>query len=168
MSERVSLEDDLVAHLPELRAFARGLTRDAVAADDLVQETLMKAWTNLDKFQAGTNMRAWLFTIQRNTFYTLARRRKWEVEDAEGTHAARLVQKPAQEGAVALRDFETAFAKLPSEQREALTLVGAAGMSYEEAAEICGCAVGTVKSRVNRARLRLTEELGADLTTIAA
>ncbi len=159
-SNRDLLETELVAHLPELRAFARSLTRDATSADDLVQETMVKAWTNFDSFERGTNLRAWLFTIQRNTFYSLARRRKWEVEDADGVHAANLVQRPQQDGAMDLRDFSAAFATLPSEQREALTLVGAAGMSYEDAAAICGCAVGTVKSRVNRARARLAERLG--------
>ena len=105
-------------------------------------------------------MRAWLFTIQRNAFYSHARKRKWEVEDVDGAHAARLPQKPQQDGALDLADFKAAFAELPEDQREALTLVGAAGFTYDEAAEICGCATGTVKSRVNRARTRLAELLG--------
>lgn len=168
MAERVALEEELVAHLPELRAFARGLTRDAASADDLVQETVMKAWANLDKFQVGTNLRAWLFTIQRNTFYSLVRRRRWEAEDPDGIHAARLTQRPEQDGAMNFRDLSEALATLPHEQREALTLVGAAGLSYEEAAAICECAIGTVKSRVNRARARLLELLGDDAAEIAA
>jgi RNA polymerase sigma-70 factor (ECF subfamily) len=156
------LSEQLVAHVPALRAFARSLARDASAADDLVQETVLKAWTNLDKYQPGTNMRAWLFTIQRNTFYSLARKRRWEVEDVDGAHAARVPQRAQQDGALDLRDFRTAFATLPEDQREALTLVGAAGFTYDEAAAICGCATGTVKSRVNRARARLTEILRLD------
>lgn len=156
------LEEQLVENVPALRAFARSLARDASAADDLVQETVLKAWSNLDKFKPGTNMRAWLFTIQRNAFYSHARKRKWEVEDVDGEHAARLPQKPQQDGALDMADFKAAFATLPDDQREALTLVGAAGFTYDEAAEICGCATGTVKSRVNRARTRLTEMLGMD------
>lgn len=156
------LEQELVSHVPALRAFARSLARDASAADDLVQETVLKAWSNLEKYTPGTNMRAWLFTIQRNAFYSLTRKRKWEVEDVDGAHAAKLSQKPQQDGALDLADFKTAFATLPEDQREALTLVGAAGFTYDEAAEICGCATGTVKSRVNRARARLSDMLGLE------
>lgn len=151
--------DELVEHLPALRAFAVSLTRDSVAADDLVQDSIVKAWKNIDKFQAGTNLRAWLFTILRNTFYSDRRRARREVGDADGALAATLSEKPRHDGALALSNFLKEFQKLPDEQREALILVGASGFSYEEAAETCGVAVGTVKSRVNRARAKLVELL---------
>lgn len=149
--------DEIVEHLPALRAFAMTLCRNSASADDLVQDAVMRAWTNIEKFKPGTNMRAWLFTILRNAFYSERRKRKREVEDADGAHAASLMTKPAHDGALAMSDFRAAFAQLTAEQREALILVGAEGFSYEEAAEMCGCAVGTVKSRANRARRRLAE-----------
>lgn len=151
--------DELVEHLGAMRAFAYSLTRNSATADDLVQDTLVKAWSNIDKFQVGTNMRAWLFTILRNTFYSMRRKRKREVEDGEGELAATLAQKPDHDGRLQMREFNEAFAQLPDEQREALILVGAGGFSYEEAAEMCNVRVGTVKSRVNRARNRLTDLL---------
>jgi len=152
--------DEIVDHLPAMRAFALSLTRNGTAADDLVQDTIVKAWKNIDKFSAGTNMRAWLFTILRNTFYSDRRKSKREVADVDGAMAATLSQKPDHDGRMALADFEAVFTELPSEQREALMLVGAMGFSYEEAAETCEVAVGTIKSRVNRGRLRLAELLG--------
>ena len=155
----MSLEDDLIAQTSNLRAFARSLVHDPTRADDLVQETILKAWSNLSSFKEGTNMRAWLFTILRNTFYSEIRKHRREVEDVDGRYAAQVPDKPTQHGILDLRDFNKAFATLPPDQREALTLVGASGFSYEEAAAVCGCAVGTVKSRVNRARARLTELL---------
>ena len=151
--------DRLVEHLPALRAFALSLARNGAAADDLVQDTILKAWTNMDKFEVGTNLRAWLFTILRNTFYSARRKVSREVADVDGIHAARLSQKPDHDGRLALSDFQGAFAKLPDEQREALILVGASGFSYEEAADMCGCAVGTIKSRANRGRRKLSELL---------
>ncbi|MGR3492947.1 MAG: RNA polymerase sigma factor [Shimia sp.] len=151
--------DELVEHLGALRAFAMSLTRNAATADDLVQDTVLKAWSNIEKFEPGTNMRAWLFTILRNTFYSLRRKRKREVEDVDGIMAESLSQKPEHDGRLNMRDFEAAFAQLPDSQREALTLVGASGFSYEEAAQTCGVAVGTIKSRVGRARARLVELL---------
>ncbi|MEE2859777.1 MAG: RNA polymerase sigma factor [Paracoccus sp. (in: a-proteobacteria)] len=151
--------DQLVDHLPALRAFALSLTREGAAADDLVQDTIVKAWTNMDKFQAGTNLRAWLFTILRNTFYSSRRKTKREVSDSDGIHAARQAARPDHDGRLALRDFRAAFEKLPDEQREALILVGASGFSYEEAADMTGVAVGTVKSRANRGRRKLAELL---------
>jgi RNA polymerase sigma-70 factor, ECF subfamily len=151
--------EELVEHLPALRAFALSLTRNSAQADDLVQDTIEKAWSNIEKFQPGTNMRAWLFTIQRNTFYSDRRKAKFEVADVDGQFAAGLAEKPAHDGRLAFNDFKVAFAKLPDEQREALMLVGASGFSYEEAADMCGCAVGTIKSRANRGRRRLTELL---------
>lgn len=154
--------DRLVEHLPALRAFALSLARNGAAADDLVQDTILKAWTNIDKFEPGTNLRAWLFTILRNTFYSARRKVSREVADADGIHAARLSQKPDHDGRLALNDFQVAFAKLPDEQREALILVGASGFSYEEAASMCACAVGTIKSRANRGRRKLSELLNME------
>lgn len=151
--------DELVEHLPALRAFALSLTREGASADDLVQDTIVKAWTNIEKFQPGTNLRAWLFTILRNTFYSARRKTKREVSDSDGLIAARQATRPEHDGRLAMNDFRTAFAKLPDEQREALILVGASGFSYEEAAEMTGVAVGTVKSRANRGRRKLAELL---------
>ncbi|MGR3760265.1 RNA polymerase sigma factor [Roseobacteraceae bacterium NS-SX3] len=154
--------DELAEHLGALRAFAISLTRNTSLADDLVQETLVKAWSNIDKFEPGSNMRAWLFTILRNTYYSLRRKRKREVEDADGALAETLAQKPDHDGRLNMRDFQSAFKQLNDEQREALLLVGASGFSYEEAAEMCGVKTGTIKSRVNRARARLVELLQLD------
>lgn len=154
--------DEIVEHLPSLRAFAISLTRNSATADDIVQDTIVKAWSNIDKFQPGTNMRAWLFTILRNTFYSLRRKRSREVADVDGVFAAQLSEKPDHDGRLAMKDFEKAFVQLPFDQREALLLVGASGFSYEEAAKMCDCAVGTVKSRANRGRKRLAEILGLE------
>ena len=151
--------DELPDHLPALRAFAISLTRDATQADDLVQDTIVKAWSNFDKFAPGSNLRAWLFTILRNTFFSAKRKTKREVPDPDGIHTAGLYEKPAHDGRLAFSDFQTAFDKLSPQQREVLILVGASGFSYEEAAEMTGVAVGTVKSRANRARQKLCELL---------
>ena len=156
----VDPREAVVEHLPAMRAFAASLTRNSAAADDLVQDTIVKAWKNFDKFKPGTNLRAWLFTILRNTFYSDLRKKKREVEDVDGVMAGTLSEKPAHDGRLAFADFEKVFAHLPVEQREALILVGASGMSYEEAAETCGVAIGTIKSRINRGRARLVELLG--------
>lgn len=150
---------ELVDHLPALRAFAISLTRDGSSADDLVQDTIVKAWTNMDKFQAGTNLRAWLFTILRNSFYSARRKVRREVADVDGIHAQRLATRPDHDGRLALADFRVAFEQLPVEQREVLILVGASGFSYEDAAGMTGVALGTVKSRANRGRRRLAELL---------
>lgn len=152
--------EEFPQHLSALRAFAISLTRDVVAADDLVQDTIVKAWGNLDKFKPGTNLRAWLFTILRNTYYSLHRKRRREVPDPDGLHAGRLCEKPAHDGRLDMTDFRKAFDQLSPEHREVLILVGASGFSYEEVAGMTGVAVGTVKSRVNRARARLCEMLG--------
>ena len=151
--------DEIVEHLPSMRAFALSLTRNGAAADDLVQDTVVKAWNKIDHFEPGTNMRAWLFTILRNTFYSDKRKSRREVADVDGSFAETLSEKPHHDGRLAMRDFEEAFARLADEQREALILVGASGFSYEDAAETCGVAIGTIKSRVNRGRARLTELL---------
>jgi RNA polymerase sigma-70 factor, ECF subfamily len=153
---------ELLEHIPNLRAFAMSLSGSADRADDLVQEALVKAWSNLDSYEVGTNMRAWLFTILRNAFYSELRKRRREVEDADGAMAARLATHPVQSGHMDFQDFRIALEQLPPDQREALILIGASGMSYEEAANICDCAVGTVKSRVNRARTRLAEILSIE------
>lgn len=150
---------DLLAVIPNLRAFAVSLCGNLDRADDLVQETLVKAWSNIDTFVEGTNLRAWLFTILRNIYYSEYRKRRREVADPDGAFAAKLTTAPAQSGHMDLLDFRAALQLLPSDQREALILIGASGLSYEEAAGICGCAIGTMKSRVNRARSRLTEML---------
>ena len=155
----MSTREELVRQIPNLRAFAVSLCGNAERADDLVQDTLMKAWASLDSFEAGTNMRAWLFTILRNVYYSDFRKKRREVEDADGKMAETLVTHPEQPGHLDMVDFRAALEQLAPDQREALVLVGASGFSYEEAAGICGCAVGTVKSRVNRARIRLSEIL---------
>ncbi|PZR01027.1 MAG: RNA polymerase subunit sigma [Cereibacter sphaeroides] len=143
-----------------MRAFAISLTRDVTSADDLVQDTIVKAWSNFDKFTPDSNLRAWLFTILRNTFYSDRRKRRREVPDPDGAHAARLLVKPTHDSRLAMNDFMKAFNELTPEHREVLVLVGASGFSYEDAAQMMGVAVGTVKSRANRARLRLCEMLG--------
>jgi RNA polymerase sigma-70 factor, ECF subfamily len=150
---------DLLAVIPNLRAFAVSLCGNLDRADDLVQETLVKAWSNIDSFVEGTNLRAWLFTILRNIYYSEYRKRRREVADPDGAFAAKLATAPAQGGHMDLLDFRAALLQLPSDQREALVLIGASGLSYEEAAGVCGCAIGTMKSRVNRARSRLAEML---------
>ena len=153
------MRSDLLSVVPNLRAFAVSLCGNPDRADDLVQETLVKAWSNFDSFVEGTNLPAWLFTILRNIYYSEYRKRRREVSDSDGLHAARLASAPAQSGHMDFLDFQEALQKLPHDQREALILIGASGLSYEEAAEVCNCAVGTMKSRVNRARNRLAEML---------
>ena len=137
--------EELPDHLPALRAFAISLSRNVAEADDLVQDTIVKAWSNFDKFTAGTDLRAWLFTILRNTFFSSKRKRKREVADPDGSHAASLFDKPQHDGRLAFSDFRRAFDKLSPEHREVLILVGANGYSCEEAARMIGVAVGTVK-----------------------
>jgi RNA polymerase sigma-70 factor, ECF subfamily len=156
-----SLRDDLVAAIPNMRAFAISLCGNRDRADDLVQETLVKAWNHLDSFEQGTNLKAWLFTILRNAYFSELRKSKREVADSDGALAARLSVPAEQQGHLELMDLNNALAQLPPDQREALILVGAEGFSYEDAATISGCAVGTVKSRVNRARAKVTELLKA-------
>lgn len=146
---------ELLSVIPNLRAFALSLVGVSDKADDLVQETLVRAWDKRDSFTPGTNLKGWLFTILRNEFYSQMRKRKREVSDPEGLMAERLSVHPEQMGHLDMEDFKIAINKLPHDQREALILVGASGFSYEEAAEICDCAVGTIKSRVSRARSQL-------------
>jgi RNA polymerase sigma-70 factor (ECF subfamily) len=157
-----SVRAAMLAAVPSLRAFAISLCGNVDRADDLVQEALLRAWGNLDSFEPGTNMSAWLFTILRNVFCSEYRKRRREVEDADGSYAKSLTSLPGQTSHLEMDEFRKALDVLPSEQRESLILVGASGFSYEEAAQICGCAVGTIKSRVNRARRRLAELLSIE------
>jgi RNA polymerase sigma-70 factor (ECF subfamily) len=159
MAVSMGFKDDLLGAIPSLRAFAVSLSQNADKADDLVQETLVKAWDKQASFQQGTNLKAWLFTILRNEFYSQMRKRGREVQDSDGIMTSRLAIHPSQHGSLDLGDFRAALELLPEDQREAIILIGASGFSYEEAAEICGCAVGTIKSRVSRARSRLQEIL---------
>ena len=155
-----SFKDELVAQIPSLRAFAVSLCGSVTQADDLVQEALLRAWSNSDKFQRGTSLRAWLFTILRNVYYSQYRKRAREVQDSDGVFARGIAVSGDQESHLDLADFRKALAKLPAEQREVLTMVGASGLSYEEAAIICGVEIGTIKSRVSRARTKLGELMG--------
>jgi RNA polymerase sigma-70 factor, ECF subfamily len=176
MSDVRSVKDDLLAALPNLRAFAISLCGRTARAEDLVQETLVKAWANIGSFEPGSNMIAWLYTILRNEYYSEFRKRRHEVGDEDGRHAARMATRPTQEGHMQFLDFRDALDRLAEDHREALILVGASGMSYEDAANACGCAVGTMKSRVNRARAKLAEllampannHLGSDMAWDAA
>ncbi|MDN2565396.1 sigma-70 family RNA polymerase sigma factor [Aquibium sp. A9E412] len=160
MGDIAAFREGLLEAIPSLRAFAVSLVKSSDRADDLVQETLVKAWDKQKSFQPGTNLKAWLFTILRNEFYSQMRKRGREVQDSDGVMTARLAIHPNQDSSLDLDDFKRALATLPEDQREAIVLIGASGFSYEEAAEICDCAVGTIKSRVSRARSRLQEILG--------
>ncbi len=154
-AEEKTFKRDLVGLIPHLRAFARTLCGDAAAADDLAQDAVMKAWDARSSFQMGTNMKAWTFMILRNQFYS-EKRRSWRQSQLDQEAAERtLVAADDPASPIALDEMRLALGMLPSEQREALILVGAGGFAYEEAADICGCAVGTVKSRVSRARRAL-------------
>jgi RNA polymerase sigma factor (sigma-70 family) len=151
---------EIVELIPALRAFARTFYRDANDADDLVQETLMKGLAHLHQFQAGTSMKSWLFTIMRNTFYTKIKIAKREAPGSADCVSAKPVVNATQEWSARGLEIHNAIQQLPEQQREVMMLIGVLGMSYEEAAEICNCAMGTIKSRLNRARLRLLAELG--------
>jgi RNA polymerase sigma-70 factor (ECF subfamily) len=152
----------MLAAVPRLRAFAISLSGNLDRADDLVQDTLLRAMANIDSFTAGTNMSAWLFTILRNLFRSEYRKRRREVEDADGRHVDGLKSPPQQHSQLEFEELRRALAKLLPDQREALILVGASGFSHEEAAAICEAPVGTIKSRVNRARARLSKLLSID------
>ena len=175
MSADKGVREVMLAAVPSLRAFAISLCGNVDRADDLVQEALLRALSNISSFQPGTNMSAWLFTILRNLFRSEYRKRRREVEDVDDYYAGQLTSLPEQNSRVETNEFRAALNQLPPEQCEALILVGASGFSYEEAAQICGCAVGTIKSRVNRARSRLAEilsirdasDFGADRATVA-
>ncbi|WP_252258787.1 sigma-70 family RNA polymerase sigma factor [Erythrobacter aurantius] len=157
--QKADFRRELEEVIPHLRAFARGLCGRPDMADDLVQETMLKAWAAQDRFEPGTSMRAWTFVILRNAYLTDMRRNRFRGEYDEGV-AERILTAPAgQEEPIHLSDMHRALLTLPPERREALLLVGAGGFSYEEAAEICGCAIGTIKSRVGRARATLNTML---------
>lgn len=161
-------QQDLTDAIPHLRAFARSLCGNPSEADDLVQETLIKAWTARERFEDGSSMRAWTFRILRNHFYS-ERRRAWRKQEQGGDipeNAA--VTNEQQSWALQLDDVRRALLDIPDEQREALVLVGAGGLSYEEAAEVCGCAVGTVKSRVSRGRAALEKRMGTGVSLKAS
>lgn len=158
--ESSTSQAEIVRLIPALRAFARTFYRDVDAADDLVQETLVRALSGISQFRPGTSMKSWLFTIMRNAFYT-----KIKIETREAPGAADCVSLQAasdatQEWSVRGREIAGAIQRLPRQQREVLVLIGVLGVSYDEAAAICGCAMGTVKSRLSRARLRLLEQMG--------
>jgi RNA polymerase sigma-70 factor (ECF subfamily) len=148
-------KEDLIAGIPVLRAFARALSGNRDRADDLVQETLAKAIAHREQYRPGTNLHAWLVTILRNQYYSEGRRRRREVADPDGAHAARLFELPRHDGVLAMQDFLAALQTLPDDQREALLLVGVSEFSYEDASAVLDAPVGTVKSRVSRARARL-------------
>jgi RNA polymerase sigma-70 factor (ECF subfamily) len=156
------VREAMLATLPSLRAFARSLTHNVDAADDLVQDAILRAWKNIEKFEPGTNLNAWLFTILRNSFLSQWRRARREVEDPNESYAGQLWTSPEQDGKCAVQDMLKALSKLPIDQREALLLIMAEGLSYEEAAQVCGVATGTIKSRVNRARERLARLLSVE------
>ncbi len=161
-SDKRAFKQQLTEVIPHLRAFARGLCGRPDMADDLVQETMLKAWAAQDRFEPGTSMRAWTFVILRNAYLTDMRRNRFRGDYDEGV-AERILTAPAgQEEPIHLSDMHRALLTLPPERREALLLVGAGGFSYEEAANICGCAVGTIKSRVGRARATLSAMIEGD------
>jgi RNA polymerase sigma-70 factor (ECF subfamily) len=149
--------DEIVLHITALRAFALSLCRSPDRADDLVQDTVERAWGHFGSFTPGTRLRSWLFTILRNAFYSDLRKHRREVADPEGAFVARLAVAPVHDDALALREFLRAFASLSAEHREVLTLVAGFGFSYEEAASVTSLPIGTVKSRVSRARAMLGE-----------
>jgi RNA polymerase sigma-70 factor (ECF subfamily) len=151
--------------MPHLRKFAMSLCRDVDRSNDLTQQTLLRACANIETFQPGSNMIAWLFTILRNQYYSECRKRRREVEDVDGLYAGSLTCEPDQIAALENDELRVALAELPDETQHVLILVGAGGLSYEQAARACGCAVGTVKSRVHRARARLAKELSIDRPT---
>jgi len=156
------LREAVLLTIPRLRAFAISLTGNSDRADDLVQDTLLRGLSNLDRFQPGTSIQAWLFTILRNLFYSAHRKRRREVEDLDGGLADKLSSPPEQPGHLDMQDLREALKQLPPEQLEALLLVTVQGFSYEAAAQICGVRVGTIKSRINRARARLSELMGVE------
>lgn len=156
------LEPKILALIPALRAFARSFYRDAVDVDDLVQETLLRGIANIHQFRPGTNLKSWLFTIMRNTFYTKVKVYTREAPGSADCASQEPVVQPGQEWRVRRNDVCRLIQELPQEQREVLILISMIGVSYLDAAEICECAMGTVKSRLNRARQTLAEMEGGD------
>jgi RNA polymerase sigma-70 factor (ECF subfamily) len=176
MQANPTIREQLLAALPNLRAFAISLTNNGTEADDLIQQTLVRAWGNLDRFEAGTNLHAWLFTILRNNYHTQYRKRRREVEDVDDFYSNRVPVRPDQGSQLEVEELWRALGQLSPNHREVLLLIGAEGLSYAEAARICNCSVGTVKSRVSRARERLAQlmciddpnEIGPDQVISAA
>jgi RNA polymerase sigma-70 factor (ECF subfamily) len=158
--ESSAATQEIVDLIPALRAFARTFYRNANDADDLVQETLTKGLASIHQFEPGTSMKSWLFTIMRNTFYTKIKIASREAPGAAECASIRPASDPTQEWSARGREISEAIERLPTQQREVLVLIGVLGTTYEDAAEICGCAMGTIKSRLNRARLKLLDELG--------
>lgn len=150
----------ITALVPQLRGYAIALTRSSTEADDLVQEALTRAWRFRTGFTAGTNLKAWLYKILRNCFHNEIASRRATVQDVDGRLAAQLTCGPEQEWFLQYRELLEAMTRLSPSCREALLLVVASGLTYDEAAQVAGCAVGTMKSRVNRARNKLAELLG--------
>jgi RNA polymerase sigma-70 factor (ECF subfamily) len=164
----MSFYEEIVSLIPYLRAFARSLCRDRHEAEDLTQETLTRAWQARKSYEPGTNMRAWLFKILRNSYYSNCRRTRRQAPWSDQTAERLLVADGAQRASMDLIDLHRAMATLPDEQREALILVGAGGVAYDEAAQICGCAVGTIKSRVARARRAIMAALDGSGASLPA
>ena len=160
MTSVSSIEQDVIKHIPIVERFALRLCNNRPDAEDLVQDTLMKALSNLDKFQPGTRLRSWLFTILRNSFCTRYQRSVREAPGREDCVSLQSSVPPAQEWSIRMQEFNRAIASLSPKHRGAFDAVLVDGDSYEAAAKRCGCPVGTVKSRVNRARLALTEQMG--------
>ncbi len=171
----LSIQQQMLTFEPQLRAYAMSLSRSADKSDDLVQETLLRAISKIDTFRPGTNLGAWLTTILRNCYLSDLRKRRHEVEDADGCYSEALRSAPEQEGQLEYKEFCWALGEIPFDQREALMLVGAAGLSYEDTATLCQTTTGTIKSRINRARARLAallsiesvSEIGIDSQTRA-
>jgi RNA polymerase sigma-70 factor (ECF subfamily) len=161
MTLEPSVRVPLLAAIPKLRAFAISLCRNGDQAEDLVQGALLRACANISLFRPGTNMYAWLCTILRNQFYTECRRRRRPFESIDALSEIK-ASKPEQIAYAEYNEFCAALAKLVPKQREALMMVAASGLSYEDTAKFCGCPVGTVKSRVNRARAELARMLSID------
>jgi RNA polymerase sigma factor (sigma-70 family) len=154
------VKGEIVELIPALRAFARSLCRNHADADDLVQETLVRAISRIETFEPGTRLKSWLFTIMRNAFCTrLAKDRRQPLGQVDCT-SSRAVQESPQEWHASLVDLHAALTRLPPHQHEVLVLIGVLGESYEDTAAICGCAVGTVKSRLSRARAALMQTFG--------
>jgi RNA polymerase sigma factor (sigma-70 family) len=152
--------DEVVRLIPALRAFARSFYRDHVDADDLVQETLLKAISSIDNYQHGTRLKSWLFTIMRNTFYNRLVVAKREAPGAKDCVSTQPAMGPSQEWAIRSRELKEAIERLPDPQKEVIVLVALMGTSYKEAADMCNCNIGTIKSRLNRSRLSLMVDLG--------
>src|SRR6185369_4751550 len=165
-NSRADFERTLLETIPHLRAFARSLTRNRERADDLTHDAVVRALAAMDQFTPGTNFKAWIFTILRNLFYNEGRKR-WanfsSIDDMAGFEPS---VEPSQQAGLEFSDFRRAFWQLNADQREVLILVGASGLSYEEAAAVCGCRVGTVKSRVSRARNELKQILESGKLTL--